>query len=213
VRWFLILLLTAAAYGHETITTKITWSQEIARIVQKRCIACHAKEPVDFSSYESARPWAKAIKEEVLNRRMPPWGAVKGFGEFRDDLGLSQEEINTFAEWVEGGAPEGDPNLLPPDRFPDPPGNSKRRGLRVRELPGDTMLEGIRPLASAPDVQITAMRPDGSVEPLIWLRDYREDWHRTFFFRSPLTLPRGTKIDAPPDFPFELIIRARKPAR
>ena len=113
-------MLTAAAYGHETITTKITWSQEIARIVQKRCIACHAKEPVDFSSYESARPWAKAIKEEVLNRRMPPWGAVKGFGEFRDDLGLSQEELNTFAEWVEGGAPEGDPNLLPADRFPDP---------------------------------------------------------------------------------------------
>ena len=62
-------------------------------------------------TYESARPWAKAIKEEVLNRRMPPWGAVKGFGDFRDDPSLTQDEITRIAEWVEGGAPEGDPAL------------------------------------------------------------------------------------------------------
>jgi hypothetical protein len=60
-----------------------------------------------------ARPWAAAIKEEVLERRMPPWGAVKGFCEFKNDQGLTQEQIEVIAEWVEGGAPEGAPKLLP----------------------------------------------------------------------------------------------------
>ena len=64
-------------------------------------------------TYAEARPWAAAIKEEVLERRMPPWGAVKGFGEFKDDQGLTQEQIELIADWVEGGAPEGDPKLLP----------------------------------------------------------------------------------------------------
>ena len=45
---------------------------------------------------------------------MPPWGAVKGFGDFRDDPSLTQDEITRIAEWVEGGAPEGDPIYLPP---------------------------------------------------------------------------------------------------
>ena len=54
-----------------------------------------------------------AIKEEVLERRMPPWGAVKGFGQFQDDQGLTQEQIGLIADWVEGGAPEGDPALPP----------------------------------------------------------------------------------------------------
>ncbi len=64
-------------------------------------------------TYDEARPWAKAIKEEVLERRMPPWEAVKGFGEFRDDRGLTQEEMETISGWVEGGAPEGEPKYLP----------------------------------------------------------------------------------------------------
>lgn len=64
-------------------------------------------------TYAEAHPWAVAIKEEVLARRMPPWGAVKGFGEFRDDGGLTQEQIEWIADWVVGGAPEGDPALLP----------------------------------------------------------------------------------------------------
>ena len=53
--------------------------------------------------YEQARPWAKAIRDEVLARRMPPWGAVKGYGEFQGDRSLTQDEMNRIAEWVEGG--------------------------------------------------------------------------------------------------------------
>ena len=65
-------------------------------------------------TYDEARPWAKAIRDEVLARRMPPWGAVKGVGEFRDDPSLSQIEIDMLVNWVEGGAPQGDEIYLPP---------------------------------------------------------------------------------------------------
>ena len=64
-------------------------------------------------TYEEARPWAKAIRDEVLNRRMPPWDPVKGVGQFRDDPSLSQPEMDLLVSWVEGGAPEGNPIYLP----------------------------------------------------------------------------------------------------
>jgi hypothetical protein len=77
-----------------------------------------------------------AIKDEVLTRRMPPWNAVKGFGRFKNDLGLTQEELSLIADWVEGGAPEGDPMLMPvrpaavaSSKFPRP-GRSLSRGPR-----------------------------------------------------------------------------------
>ncbi len=67
---------------------------------------------LSLTSFEEARPWAKAIKEEVLERRMPPFAAVKGFGDIRDDQALTQDEIHLISDWVEGGSPEGDPALL-----------------------------------------------------------------------------------------------------
>ena len=81
-----------------------------------RCASCHNEKGTAFSlmTYAEARPWAVAIKEEVLSRRMPPWGAVKGFGEFREDQGLTQEQIELITAWVEGGVPEGNPQDLPP---------------------------------------------------------------------------------------------------
>src|SRR5687767_7300477 len=101
--------------AHDPVTTSLTWSQEISRIFIKRCVSCHrdgGSAPMTLTSYGEARPWAKAIKEEVLDRKMPPWGAVKGFGEFRNDASLTQDEVLRIAEWVEGGAPEGDPQYL-----------------------------------------------------------------------------------------------------
>src|SRR5581483_9287328 len=112
----LIVCCAGVAGAHDVITTKITWSKEMSRLVYKRCAMCHRDGGSAFSlmTYEEARPWAKAIKEEVLERRMPPWGAVKGFGEFRNDQALTQEQLEVIAGWVEGGAPEGEPKDLPP---------------------------------------------------------------------------------------------------
>src|SRR5690349_19413632 len=89
--------------SHDIITTKITWDREISRIVYDRCASCHHDGGESFSlmTYAAARPWAVAIKEETLSRRMPPWGAVKGFGDFRNDQGLTSEQLELITAWVE----------------------------------------------------------------------------------------------------------------
>jgi hypothetical protein len=211
---FAILVLTAscAAQAHDLVTTKLTWSQEISRIINKRCAGCHREsgKAMSLLTYAEARPWAKAIRDEVLNRRMPPWGAVKGFGTFRNDASLTQEEISRIAQWVEGGAPEGDPVYLPPA----PALRSEPvvpEGIRVKQVPSKgAVLLGIRPLVSAADAKITAHLPDSSAEPLIWLHGYKQEWNRTFIYREPVALPPGTSLVADPPVALELLISKRK---
>src|SRR5690349_3846066 len=114
-RLLLGLTVLAITSGHDIITTPITFSREVSRVLYSHCVECHHQGGMAFSlaTYQEARPWAKAIQEEVLQRRMPPWGAVKGFGEFRNDRALSQEQLEMIGDWAEGGAPEGDPKYLP----------------------------------------------------------------------------------------------------
>src|SRR6266436_9711252 len=102
--------------AHDIVSTAVTWDREISRIVYARCASCHHPGGTAFSlmTYQAARPWAAAIKEAVLRRQMPPWGAVKGFGEFRNDEALTSEQLELVTSWSEGGAPEGDPKDLPP---------------------------------------------------------------------------------------------------
>jgi hypothetical protein len=101
--------------AHEPITTKVRFNKEVIRILQRSCLGCHHPGGVAMSlaTYEEARPWAKAIKEEILEKRMPPWHAVKGYGEFRNAPPLTQREIDLIVNWVEGGAPKGDDKDLP----------------------------------------------------------------------------------------------------
>src|SRR5260370_1700171 len=134
------LLLPVLCSAHEPITTKLTWTQEISRIVYKRCASCHREggaAPMSLITYDESRPWAKAIRDEVAERRMPPWGAVKGFGQFRDDESLTDPEIEMLVLWVEGGAPKGDDIYLPP--VPAFPAVSKAapptRGIMARGQP------------------------------------------------------------------------------
>jgi hypothetical protein len=210
------LFLVPCLRAHDLITTKITWSKEIARIVNARCISCHTAGEISFGTYQQARPWAKAIKEEVLERRMPPWGSVKGFGEFKNDISLSQEEITLIAEWVEGGAPEGDPGFLPTRPSIRLSPKSIKRGLPVRgnlALNAAVTLEAIRPTVAASDVQITARRPDGTIEPLLWLYNYKPEWKHTFLYRTPIQLPKGTMIEMTRPVDIELITATSRPAR
>ena len=194
--------------AHGPITTKITWSKEVSRILYKRCAGCHrdgGAAPMALITYQQARPWAKAIKEEVLERRMPPWGAVKGFGEFRDEPALTQEEIGIVADWVEGGAPEGDSRYLP--RVPaltesSVPGRAPQGRILsgVIQLDAPAILHGLRPVAvpEKASVQIVARHPDGRVEPVLWLRNYKTAWKRTFRLRKPLALAKGARLEATP---------------
>lgn len=199
--------MASILYAHDVITTKVTWSREISRLVYKRCASCHREGGSSFAltTYEQARPWAKAIKEELNERRMPPWGAVKGFGEFRDDQGLTQEQIELINDWVEGGAPEGDPALLPklPDFNDKTPTPRTAREFTVDgrlTLKTPLMVEGIRPngVPEGATLQVTASRPDGSIEPLLWLYNYKPQFGHAYFYRSPLNLPAGTKVEITP---------------
>lgn len=168
-------------------------------------------------TYQEARPWAKAIKEEVLERRMPPWGAVKGFGDFKNDVSLSQEEISTIANWVEGGAPEGDlkylPDPAPVSSVPHRISGATIQLARELKLDRDVQLQAIRPMASAAGADVTATLPDGSIEPLLRLMNYKSEWNGTFVYRSPLALPKGTIIQVNPENEMVLVIAAPKPAR
>src|SRR5688572_24796823 len=102
--------------AHDRISTKVTWEREIAPIVQARCVSCHregGRAPMALTTYEQARPWAKAIKEEVLTRRMPKWHVVRGYGDFANDPSLSPFEIALLASWADGGAPKTLPKAQP----------------------------------------------------------------------------------------------------
>ncbi len=203
---FVGLIGATAARAHEPITTKLTWSQEISRIIYRRCASCHHEGGTSFSlmSYDEARPWAKAIREEVLERRMPPWGAVEGVGAFRNDPSLTPLEIEMLVGWVEGGAPDGDAVYMPPKPAFDTEAKSAHAAeprLIVEAGAPRTLREAVTAVAITPrdmpqgsSMEVTAYKPDGSVEHLIWLRNYREEWNRAYWFRDPVWLPAGTKV-------------------
>src|SRR5262245_48453489 len=119
----LLAAMAAAARAH-TFGVTTTWNREVSRLVFSRCASCHREGGTSFPlmTYQDVQPHAVAIKEAVLSRRMPPWGAVKGFGSFRNDQGLTQEQIELLTRWVDDGAPRGNnPRQLPPaPRFDEP---------------------------------------------------------------------------------------------
>jgi mono/diheme cytochrome c family protein len=199
----LLAVVIAPATPHDVVTTSITWNREISRTVFDRCAACHNEKGTAFSmlTYAEARPWAVAIKEEVLSRRMPPWGAVKGFGEFRNDQGLTQEQIELITAWVEGGVPEGDPKDLPPKPKLTKPASTPTKKNQIVITGEHTLrtpfkLAGLVPekVPAGASMRILAKMPDGSIEPLVWLYEYKSEHKHAFLLRTPLTLPAGTII-------------------
>ena len=203
-----LVLIPAPVEAHDPITTKITWTREMSRLMFKRCTSCHREGGSSFAltTYDEARPWAKAIKEETQSRRMPPFGAAKGFGEVRDDQALTIEQIQLISDWVEGGAPEGEPALLPdhPELNPPAPATPKT-GAEVpidisKPLPRAVTAMGIRAkdLEDGATVRLIAVRPDGTFAPLVWVYEYRKQFDHPWYFRNAVALPVNTKIIASP---------------
>ena len=195
--------LSTSLHAH-TPGANITWNREVSRIVYERCASCHRPGGTAFSlmTYQDARPHAADIKEAVLSRRMPPWGAVKGFGDFRDDQGLTQEQIELMTDWVEGSTPRGNnPNMLPaaPKFATSSPRIPPARGIVISgdvTIDHPITLEGLLP-EKVPDgasMQIIAALPDGRMTPLLWLYEYRDSYRHPFLFRKPIDLPSGTVI-------------------
>jgi len=115
---------SAAALPPEPIAAAepaITFSKDVAPIMQRSCQTCHrpgTMAPMSLMTYEQVRPYARAVKAKVSSRQMPPWGVDRTIGHqgFKNDNSLNDREIATIVKWVDAGAPQGNPDDMPPPR-------------------------------------------------------------------------------------------------
>jgi hypothetical protein len=198
----LALGVCAHLRAHDVSSTPITWNREISRIFYDRCVSCHRPDGTSFSlmTYPDVQPRAVAIRDAVLSRRMPPWGAVKGFGDFRNDSALTAEQIELITDWIQDDTPKGNnPRMLPqlPKFSPAPVMSIPPHAIRVTDtlvVKSPLVLDGLLPERAADGTQIVAVRPDGTVVPLLWLYGYEERYRHAFLLRKPLALEAGTVI-------------------
>lgn len=192
------------ASAHD-IGSQVTWTREISRFNARHCESCHRQGGSSFplETFEQAQARAKEIAKAVLERRMPPFGAVKGFGDLRDDQSLTQEQIEMVILWVQAGAPQGDPALASkvplkgPTAIKEPRTGTEWIAAGGKQLNSEMTFVAIRPKTITGDsIRIVAERPDGSIEPLIWFYRYDPKFARTYYFRKPIKLPTGTRIIA-----------------
>ena len=107
--------------GQGKAATEITFAKHVTPILQRSCQTCHRPgsiAPMSLITYDEVRPWARAIKMKTALREMPPWFIEKNVGiqRFKEDPSLSDEEIDTIAKWVDGGAVRGNLADMPPPR-------------------------------------------------------------------------------------------------
>ena len=125
------VIAVAAVVGHaqtpvrqaqsERLAPSVTFTKDVAPILQKSCQTCHRPGsigPMSLLSYEDARPWARSMKDRVARRQMPPWHVDKtvGIHKFKDDPSLTDAEIQTIVSWVDAGAPKGEAADMPAPR-------------------------------------------------------------------------------------------------
>src|SRR5262245_27686949 len=106
-----------------TQTSLVSFNKDVLPILQRNCQVCHRPgevAPMSFLTYESTRPWAKAIKQAVLSKQMPPCFADAKYGYFRNAPKLTESDVKTLALWADNGAPEGDARDKPDtENWPD----------------------------------------------------------------------------------------------
>ncbi len=112
LRWTVtaVAILGSLALSSAASAATPTFSKDVAPILYKACVECHragAIAPMSLTTFDEVRPWARAVKQKVVARVMPPWGADPHVGKFSNDPSLSDAEIATIAAWVDGGLPEG----------------------------------------------------------------------------------------------------------
>jgi mono/diheme cytochrome c family protein len=116
-----LALSPSASQAQSAAPAPVTFTKDVAPIFQAKCQECHrtgSMAPMSLVSFEEARPWARAIKERVSTRQMPPWHIDRNVGvqKFKNDMSLSDQQIDTIVRWVDNGAPMGDPKDMPAPR-------------------------------------------------------------------------------------------------
>ena len=119
----LIAATAALAANPNKVNGPVTFNKDVLPVLQKNCQSCHRPgeaAPMSFMTYQSTRPWAKAIKEAVSTKRMPPWFADPSHGKWANDRTLSDDDKATLISWADSGAAEGNPKDAPmPVKFVD----------------------------------------------------------------------------------------------
>jgi hypothetical protein len=93
-----------------------TFYKDVLPVLQRNCQNCHRPgeaAPMSLLTYEEARPWAKAIRDAVATKKMPPWFADSAYGHFSNDRTLSKTDLDTLTGWAEANSPAGNPKDAP----------------------------------------------------------------------------------------------------
>jgi len=169
------VMLSAVVTAYGATNQPVTFSKDVAPIFQAKCQECHQPNsiaPMSLITYQDARPWAKAIRERVITRQMPPWHIDRSVGvqKFKNDMSLTDEQVDTIVRWVDGGALQGDTKDLPP---PKPlVTDNEWKGVRDGYGPPDLIVR-------SPEFTMPAEHQD------VWFRPMSD---------IPLTEPRWAKM-------------------
>lgn len=110
-----LLFVARGLCADEPVGSSVRYSREIVRIFERKCVPCHVSggPALPLATFHEVLPWTRSIREEILERRMPPWSAAHGVKPLANDVSLSTREIAIIVSWADGGAPRGDPADLP----------------------------------------------------------------------------------------------------
>jgi len=169
-----VLAIAAPVFAADA-ARPVTFTKDVAPILQAKCQECHQPNsiaPMSLITYQEARPWARSIKERVATRQMPPWHIEKSVGvqKFKNDMSLSDEQVDTIVRWVDAGAPQGDPKDMPP---PKP-------------LVTDNQWQGVRDGFGPPDLVVKSSEYTMAAE-------HQDVWYRPMS-DLPLAEPRWVKM-------------------
>jgi hypothetical protein len=169
------LVVTAPSLAADATTRHVTFSKDVAPILQAKCQECHQPNsiaPMSLITFQETRPWARAIKQRVMTRQMPPWHIDPSVGvhEFKNDMSLTDAQIDTIVTWVDLGAPEGDPKDLPP----------------AKPLVTDNEWQGVRDGFGPPDLVIRSSEYTMPAK-------HQDVWYRPMS-DLPLTEPRWARM-------------------
>ena len=204
-----ILLLGSSAVFAASAPSQVTFHKDVESILQNKCQECHRAgeiAPFTLMTYKDARPWAKAIRSDVLSKKMPPWFADASYGHFSNDRSLTRQEMDTIAAWVDSGAKEGDPKDAPKPREFNEGWNIPKPDLIVSmkepfQIPAEGEVQYqyiVMPIGLSEDkwVQAVEARPsDRSVvhHIVVFVRDPNSKWLRAAKPGIPFTPPGGGK--------------------